>query len=419
MSIKPTHISWREDLKLARNVADAHRQGFEMLLSWFEDWRMSRQLPPGREAACAFWRQQVKVKPRTEWQIDQWKQAISWYLEWLRFSQAAGNEVRTLDERVFQVMDRAGGRRGLARRTRETYGRWAVRYARWVGGDREMMKQERARDFLTHLVTVEKQSYSTQKQALNALAFFFKEVCGQAEVDLQVKLRKTAKRIPVIVNFQEIVAILNRLEPRYRILAEVQYGGGLRLRELTQLRVKDVDLERRQITVRQGKGDLDRVTVLPEGLVEKLRSHLKEVREMYEADQLAGHPAVALPGALARKFSKAGTRWEWFWLFPAPELSTDPESGIVRRHHLHEGCYTNALARAVEKADIGKRVTSHVFRHAFATHLLESGKDLRTIQELLGHADVKTTEIYTHVARGVGATGVKSPYDLMACQAAA
>ena len=187
----------------------------------------------------------------------------------------------------------------------------------------------------------------------------------------------------------------------------------MRLKELMRLRIKDIDIDRRQITIRQGKGDLDRVTVLPEALVGKLQAHLKAVRALYEADQAAGHPGVALPGALTRKFSKAGSRWEWFWIFPAAELSSDPESGIVRRHHIHEGSYTNALARAVEAAGIGKRVTSHVFRHAFATHLLESGKDLRTIQELLGHADVKTTEIYTHVAKGVGGTGVKSPFDLM------
>ncbi len=410
----PLHIpSWRHDLKAARDVPHSKRAGFERLLAWFESWCVRQQMAPGREAARAFWVHQVKVKCREAWQWDQAKEAIGWYLQWLRHAETSSKQALTLEERVFQAVDRAGGRRGLALRTRQTYGRWVMRFARWAGSARATLQQAQARAFLTALVVEEKQSFSSQKQALNALAFFFKEVCGQEEVDLQVRLRKTTRRVPVVVNFQEILAILNRLEEPYRLMAQVQYGGGLRLKELAQLRVKDVDLERRQVTIRQGKGDLDRVTVLPESLVETLRSHLASVRARFEADRSAALPGVALPGALARKFSSAGARWEWFWVFPAPEVSCDPDSGIVRRHHVHPGCYGNALRRAVQAADTGKRVTSHAFRHAFATHLLESGKDIRTLQELLGHADVRTTQIYTHVARGVGATGVKSPLDLL------
>ena len=408
-----TTSSWCEDLKRARNVPNSHKQGYEMLLSWFEKWRVSRRLPPGKEAARAFWRHQVKAKPREAWQLEQWTAAFGWYLEWLRFTEMHGAEVRTLEERVFQAVDRAGGRRGLAIRTRQSYGRWAMRFARWAGSAKAVLQQEQARGFLGELVTREKQSFSSQKQALNALVFFFREVCGHEDVDLQVKLRKTPKRIPVVPNFREIVAILDRLEGPHRLMAEVQYGAGLRLKELTRLRIKDVDLEQRQITVRAGKGDTDRVTVLPQGLVEKIKRHKEEVRKAYEADREAGAPPVAIPGALARKFSKAGTRWEWFWLFPADALSTDPDSGVIRRHHIHSGSYGNALRRAAQEAGIEKRITSHCLRHAFATHLLESGKDLRTIQELLGHADVRTTEIYTHVAKGIGATGVQSPLDLV------
>ena len=268
-------------------------------------------------------------------------------------------------------------------------------------------------------MTREKQSFSSQKQALNALVFFFREVCDHEDVDLQVKLRKTPKRIPVVPNFREIVAILGRLEPTHRLMAEVQYGSGLRLMELTRLRIKDVDLEQRQITVRAGKGDADRVTVLPEGLVEKIKRHKEEIRKVFDADKAAGTPPVAIPGALARKFSQAGGRWEWFWLFPAETLSRDPDSEIVRRHHIHSGSYGNALRAAAQNAGIEKRFTSHCLRHAFATHLLESGKDLRTIQELLGHSDVRTTEIYTHVAKGIGGTGVQSPLDLIPAMLAA
>ena len=413
MSAEPTTSSWRDDLKLARNVPDSHRQGYDLLLSWFDKWRISRHLPHGREAARAFWRQQVKSRPREAWQLEQWTAAFGWYLDWLRFAETRGAEVRTLEERVFHAVDRAGGRRGLAIRTRQSYGRWVMRFARWAGDAKAVLQHEQARLFLGELVTREKQSFSSQKQALNALVFFFREVCGNEEVDLQVKLRKTPKRIPVVPNFREIVEILNRLGPTHRLMAEVQYGSGLRLKELTRLRVKDVDLEQRQITVRAGKGDTDRVTVLPESLVEKIKRHKEDIRKVFEADKSAGTPPVAIPGALARKFSRAGERWEWFWLFPAETLSSDPDSGIVRRHHVHTGSYGNALHQAAQKAGIEKRITSHCLRHAFATHLLESGKDLRTIQELLGHSDVKTTEIYTHVAKGVGGTGVKSPLDLI------
>ena len=370
-------------------------------------------MEPGRDAARAFWKAQVLAKPRAEWQLEQWKGAFGWYLEWLRFAEAENRDVLSLPERVFGAVDRAGGRRGLARRTRETYARWCVRFAKWVGDAKPMLDQGPARDFLTYLVVDEKQSFSTQKQALNALVFFYKEVCGKEVVDLQVKLKKTPKRIPVVIDFKEVLAILRRMEGRWRLMASTQYGGGLRLKELMRLRVKDVDLERRQITVRGGKGDQDRVTILPESLVEPLREHLEAVREVYENDRAAESPGVEIPGALARKFSKAGKSWEWFWLFPAPDISRDPESGVLRRHHVHEECYTRALKKAVKEEGITKRVTSHVLRHAFATHLLEGGKDIRTVQELLGHADVSTTQIYTHVAKGVGGTGVQSPLDAL------
>ena len=355
----------------------------------------------------------MKAKPREAWQIEQWTAAFGWYCEWLRFAESRGGEVRTVGERVFHAVDRAGGRRGLALRTRQTYGRWAARYAAWAGSAQAARRQEKAREFLGQLVTVERQSFGSQKQALNALVFFFREVCGDAEVDLHVKLRKTPKRIPVVPNFQEIVAILDRLEFPHRLMAEVQYGAGLRLKELTRLRIKDVDVESRQLIVRQGKGDADRVTVLPERLVGKLKEHKRRIRQLHDEDRKEGVPGVEIPGALARKFSRAGERWEWFWLFPADDLSKAPDSGITRRHHIHAGSYSNALSRAAREAGIEKRFTSHCLRHAFATHLLESGKDLRTIQELLGHADVRTTEIYTHVAKGVGGTGVQSPLDLM------
>lgn len=250
-------------------------------------------------------------------------------------------------------------------------------------------------------------------QALNALAFFFKDVCRKDEVVFDVRLRRTEKRTPVVMSAKEVVSLLDKLEPRYRLMAEMQYGAGLRLRELAGLRVQDVDRARGQVVVRGGKGDKDRVTILPKRVKESLDAIWEDLRAMHDRDRAVGVPGVALPAALARKMSKAGERWEWFWIFPADHLSHDPETGIERRHHVHPKVYAEAVTRAARKAGVEKRVTSHVLRHCFATHLLEGGTDIRTLQELLGHADVKTTEIYTHVAADVNGKGVRSPLDVL------
>jgi integron integrase len=198
---------------------------------------------------------------------------------------------------------------------------------------------------------------------------------------------------------------------RYELAAQLQYGAGLRLSELVRLRVQDVDVGRGTITVRCGKGDKDRCTVLPKSLQGEVAKQIERARETWKGDRDAGCAGVYLPGALARKFRNAAESFEWFWLFPAKQLSVDPESGIRRRHHLHGKVYNDAISRAAGAAGIEKRVTSHALRHSFATHLLENGTDLRTIQEILGHEDITTTEIYLHVATGVNGLGVVSPLD--------
>ena len=416
---RKTRWCWRSDLAGFRGLTDRERAGFLVVLEWFENFRLRHELEAGREAARGFWKQEVLREgcTREPWQLEQWSAAIQWYLNWLGACAEAGADHRSLGERVRAAVHSAGARRGLARRTKQCYGAWVARFAVFAGGEREVMRVETATRFLTSVVEDEDCAYSTQKQALNALAFFFKQVCGVEEPVFQVKLRKTGTRVPVVLSKGETHRVFEKLESpdgRYELAARLQYGAGLRLSELVRLRVQDVDLERGTVTVRQGKGDKDRVTVLPQSLRAAVASQVERAREVWRGDREAGLAGVWLPGALARKFRRAAETFEWFWLFPARQISVDPESGIRRRHHLHGQVYNEAIKRAAAAAGIEKRVTSHALRHSFATHLLEGGTDLRTIQDLLGHEDISTTEIYLHVATGVNGLGVVSPLDVAA-----
>lgn len=415
---KPKSWDWRADLAAARDVELRQREGYRGFLEWFENWRMRLRLEPSRENAVLFWKSEVEQpgKNRQDWQLEQWGAAMAWFLTWLGFCKESGGDFRTVSERVRDAVEMTGARRGLALRTRRTYGQWASRYARWAGTGRRAMDPVVGREWLAKLVAKDGMALSTQKQALNALVFFFRDVCGVEELDLEVRMKKTVRRMPTVLSVAEVMRLVARIEPKYAVPAKLQYGSGLRLNELMNLRVKDVDLERGVLTVRCGKGDLDRTTLIPESLKEILATHMKGVRGIYEADREKALPGVAIPKALGRKFSRAGESWGWMWLFPARNVSVDPVSGVKRRHHLHGDVFNEAIKRGALEAGIHKRVTSHALRHSFATHLLEVGADIRTIQTLLGHSDVRTTEIYTHVANGVNRTGVRSPLDALAGQ---
>lgn len=408
-----SHADWRNDLEASRDVSDRDKVHYGFLLNWFDGWRVRMNLEPGRDASVKFWQEQVLVKERKTWQLEKWAEAFRWFLSWLEHCHREGRPVVTLAERMRDAVMKMGARRGLAMRTLQTYAGWVARYGEWVGTARAAMDESRASAWLEELVVKRKVAYATQKQALNALAFFFKDVCGKNEVLFDVKLRKTEKRMPVVLSGREVLALLDKLPAGHRLLAQIQYGAGLRVSEVVRLRVKDVDQERGQLTIRASKRDKDRVTVLPSAVRTLLDKRWGELRTLYETDRVNQVPGVYLPEALARKMPKAGERWEWFWLFPADRLSRDPESGVMRRHHVSEDVYATTVAQAARDAGISKRVTTHVLRHSFATHLLEGGTDLRTIQELLGHDDVKTTEIYTHVAMGSNGCGVQSPLDRM------
>ncbi|WP_423912668.1 integron integrase, partial [Flavobacterium sp.] len=398
----PGLYAWSKDLDASSDVLLREREGFAMLLGWLEKFVAGSGLASGRQACERFWKEQVLAKPREKWQLDQWGAAMRWYVRWLEYRKVKGGEVRSLPERVRDAVERAGARQGKAPRTRETYGRWAAMFAVWAGDEQAVMRPDKARDFLSWQVAERKVSFATQKQALNALVFFFKAVCGMDEVDLEVRLRKTVPRMPVVLDVKEVLAVLDKIDEKYGLMARIQYGGGLRLMELVRLRVKDVDQERGMITIREAKGDKHRTTILPESVRAEVAERKVKLRELFEEDRAAGLAGAWLPEALLRKHLHGGEKWPWQYFFPAAKVSKDPQSGLVRRHHIGEDAYASAVRRAVEEAMIDKNATSHAFRHAFATHLLEGGTDLRTIQTLLGHADVKTTEIYTHVAKGVG-----------------
>jgi integron integrase len=265
--------------------------------------------------------------------------------------------------------------------------------------------------FLSELATRQRASASTQKQALNALVFLCREALGRPVGDLGGFVRgRQNRRVPVVLTRGECQRLFAALDGTPRLMAELMYGSGLRLMELLGLRIKDVDLERRQLTVRAGKGDKDRVTVLPESLVERLRAHRERVRGLHADDQRQGVPGVWLAEGLERKYPRAGEGWEWQWLFPSRQLMKDPRTGLRRRHHLLDATFQHTIRQAARRAHLDKRVTPHVLRHSFATHLLEGGTDIRTVQELLGHKDVATTQIYTHVMQKPG-LGVRSPLD--------
>lgn len=300
-----------------------------------------------------------------------------------------------------------------AARTEKTYILWIRSYILFHNKrhPKEMGIPE-IRQFITHLVTEKKVSSSTQNQALSAVLFLYRHVLHiQLDETSLIELRpQKAKSMPVVLSKEEVRVVILKLTGVPQLVTQVMYGGGLRIMEALRLRVKDLDFANRQIIVRDGKGDNDRFTILPESLIQPLQAHLQKVKQLHEIDLSKGFGSVYLPFALERKYPNAEKEWIWQYAFPATSLYTDPKTGITRRHHLHETVIQKSIKQAARLAKIDKRVTPHTFRHSFATHLLQNNYDIRTIQELLGHKDVKTTMIYTHVLQR-GGLAVKSPLD--------
>jgi integron integrase len=302
--------------------------------------------------------------------------------------------------------------RHYSHRTEKAYLAWIRRFVLFHDNRQpDRLGAVEVRGYLSHLATTRHVSSSTQNQAFSAILFLYRDVLGRELVGLEdVSRAKRPERLPLVLAREEIDAVLRRLRGVPWLMCALMYGGGLRLLECCRLRVKDVDLLRHEITVHDGKGRKDRVTVLPERLCAPLRAHLERVRRQHLRDLDRDAGFVAMPDALDRKFPNASREWAWQWAFPAHRIHVDDATGERRRHHLHESVLQREFAAAVRAAELTKPATCHTLRHSFATHLLETGYDIRTIQELLGHSDVSTTMIYTHVVKR-GGRGVRSPLD--------
>jgi integron integrase len=305
-------------------------------------------------------------------------------------------------------------------RTEKAYAYWVRFFVRWHGlkHPRDMGSGE-VQAFLTMLASERHVSASTHGQALSAILFLYREVLGVQLPWLdEVNRPGYRRRIPSVLGPEEVGRLLACMDGVTQRVARLLYGTGMRLMEALRLRVKDVDFERQVIVIREAKGNKDRVVMLPRALEAELRAQLADAHAMWDRDRRAQASGVEVPHALERKYPRVGCTWAWFWVFPAPALSTDPQTGLIRRHHLYEDRLQRGIKRAVAAAAIAKRVSAHTLRHSFATHLLQSGTDIRTVQELLGHSDVSTTMIYTHVLK-VSAGTTASPLDRLPVAGAA
>ncbi|WP_372342184.1 integron integrase [Geothrix sp. PMB-07] len=323
----------------------------------------------------------------------------------------------TRSPKLLDLVRQAIRLRHLSPATEEAYVRWIKRFV--LFHEKRHPKDMGAREveaFLSHLAMDRMVSPSTQNQAKASLLFLYKDVLEAPLPWLSdIAQARRARRLPVVLTLEEVVSLLNQLNGTLGLIAHLLYGTGMRLMEGLRLRVKDIDFERREIIVREGKGFKDRVTLLPEVLIQPMRLQLRRARSFHERDLAEGVGEVWVPEGLAAKYKGLGRSWAWHWVFPSHLRSVDPRAGVTRRHHIYPESVQRAVREGSRRADLSKPVTPHVLRHSFATHLLQAGTDIRTLQELLGHKDVETTMIYTHVLNR-GGKGIQSPLDRVSSQ---
>lgn len=314
------------------------------------------------------------------------------------------SRVRELFAPEFKKLREAIRTKQYSIRTEQTYEEWAARFLTFKDcGTAYLACAADVKEYLNYLANTRNVTASTQNQALSALVFFWKTIYGVELGEIgEFEYAKKPQKVPVVLTKKEVKTLLDNMEGTYLLMAGLLYGAGLRLMDCVRLRIKDIDFQQSIITVRDGKGKKDRRTVLPAKFAPALKEHIDCVKKLYEADKAAGVADVYMSNALARKYPNAGSEWVWQYVFPAPDYSTDPRSGKIRRHHINERSLQIHVKQASQKAGITKQVSCHTLRHSFATHLLESGSDIRTVQELLGHTNVATTMIYTHVLNKPG-----------------
>jgi len=406
---------WEQSLT-SSGLARPQMDSFRRIISWFlTDCRQSSPpTQPNRMAGNEFYRRMAHArKPSRELRAE-WTAALGWYFDLMEPKADAQARPSKATNWVVEFTN-AVRIRHFASRTEKAYLLWLRRLAKFLESDNLFeARDEDLRAFLTHLATVEKVAAATQNQAFNAVAFFFRQVAGR-EVVLRGAVRaKTAQKQTEVLTREEVSRVLAAMEGTMQRMGRLIYGSGLRLNELITLRVKDLDFGRGVVVVKAGKWKKDRQTVLPEQLVGDLQRHLERVKMQFESDMAAGHSGAWLPEALARKYPSANRDWIWQWVFPSRRISNDPNAPhLHRRHHVFPQGVQKAVVRAGKLAGIAKRVYPHLLRHSFATHLLESGADVRTVQELMGHSHLSTTEKYLHVMQKPGLS-IKSPLDGLA-----
>lgn len=348
-----------------------------------------------------------------DWQVRQAEKAVAIFFSFSGMQSSVQMAIteKSTWENIFFAMKTEIRLQNKSMRTEKSYLFWVKDFARYVGGGSPEVDQNDVKSFLSYLAVERNVSIATQKQAFNAILFLFRHILDKEIDNLDSVVRsKVKQRLPLVLSQNEIKAIFSRMTNPYRLMAEIIYGGGLRLSECLGLRIKDIDFQNKILTIRSGKGDKDRQTLLSAHCILPLKEHIVNIKTYYNDDRLESRPGVGLPKALERKYPNAGKEWAWFWVFPSARISVDPRSNVSRRHHLYESSLQKAFKIALRNTGIAKNATIHTLRHSFATHLVEKGYDIRTVQELLGHSDVSTTMIYTHVASR-NKLGVISPMD--------